>query len=181
MAHIHELIDYTAAALMVHEDRILLIYHKKMNMWLPPGGHIELNEDPEEALIREIEEETGLVEGQFDILGNNPNLIDEFTKCLPQPAFMDIHQINETHRHIGLMWFVKCHTNKVRLEVGAHDNITWFNKDELRTLNPPLRRAILYYCETALEKFVDRCPRCKNNLNGQYSCPCGYGCGNGQS
>ena len=31
--------------------KFLLIKHKKLKKWLQPGGHIELNEDPEEALF----------------------------------------------------------------------------------------------------------------------------------
>ena len=34
--------------------------HKWKNRWTVPGGHIELGEAAEEALKREIEEETGL-------------------------------------------------------------------------------------------------------------------------
>jgi len=37
---------------IVHRDKVLLIYHKYYNEWLPIGGHIELDEDPEEALYR---------------------------------------------------------------------------------------------------------------------------------
>ena len=45
MAHIHEKIDFTVAIFVVHEDRILLIHHRKLNKWLPLGGHIELAAD----------------------------------------------------------------------------------------------------------------------------------------
>ena len=56
MAHIHEKIDFTVAIFVVHDEKILLIHHRKLNKWLPLGGHIELDEDPEQAALREAKE-----------------------------------------------------------------------------------------------------------------------------
>ena len=36
-------------------DTFLLVLHKKMQKWVQPGGHIEMNENPEEASIREFD------------------------------------------------------------------------------------------------------------------------------
>ena len=43
-----------------NNGNFLLMNHKKLGKWVQPGGHIELNEDPEEAAIRETFEETGI-------------------------------------------------------------------------------------------------------------------------
>ncbi len=48
---------YTFTAEHTHT---LLIKHRKLGKWLPPGGHVEPNETPEEAAVREVSEETGL-------------------------------------------------------------------------------------------------------------------------
>jgi 8-oxo-dGTP diphosphatase len=40
--------------------RIFLVFHKKANIWLPPGGHIEPDETPLEAAVRECGEELGI-------------------------------------------------------------------------------------------------------------------------
>ena len=40
--------------------KILLVKHKKYGRWVQPGGHIEHDEFPEEAAVREAYEETGL-------------------------------------------------------------------------------------------------------------------------
>jgi ADP-ribose pyrophosphatase YjhB (NUDIX family) len=69
MPHIHEWMDFTVEAFVVHEHRVLLIDHTQLDKWLPLGGHIELDEDPEQALFREIMEESGL---EVDILSQKP-------------------------------------------------------------------------------------------------------------
>jgi len=45
-----------------NEAMVLLMYNKKLNKWLQPGGHIdnEKLELPYEAAIREVYEETGV-------------------------------------------------------------------------------------------------------------------------
>lgn len=51
---------FTASALIIDNNKVLLVYHKKLNVWLHPGGHVEKNENPDETLLREVKEETGL-------------------------------------------------------------------------------------------------------------------------
>ena len=50
---------FTATGLIIKNDSVLPHLHPKINLWLPPGGHVELNEDPIETVKREIFEETG--------------------------------------------------------------------------------------------------------------------------
>jgi mutator protein MutT len=51
-------------AVLIHEGRVLLIRRGKEPLrgrWVVPGGTVELGETLEQALVREIEEETGLI------------------------------------------------------------------------------------------------------------------------
>ena len=51
----------TATGFVVDGSRILLHWHKRLQQWMPPGGHIEPDDDPVQAVLREIEEETSLL------------------------------------------------------------------------------------------------------------------------
>ena len=60
---------FTVAVFVVHAGRVLLHYHRKLGRWLPPGGHIEDNELPDDAARREVLEETGWRPGPLTSLG----------------------------------------------------------------------------------------------------------------
>jgi 8-oxo-dGTP diphosphatase len=51
---------FSVGVFALHEGRVLLIHHKRLGTWLPPGGEIEPGETPQEAARRELFEETGL-------------------------------------------------------------------------------------------------------------------------
>jgi 8-oxo-dGTP pyrophosphatase MutT (NUDIX family) len=51
---------FTVTAYVLKGHQTLLIYHRKLRKWLPPGGHLEANETPPEGVKREVLEETGL-------------------------------------------------------------------------------------------------------------------------
>ena len=104
MAHIHEKIDFTVAIFVVHAGKVLVIHHKKLDRWLPLGGHIELDEDPEQAALRETKEESGL---DVELIGERPPTTGPGTRALIGPRFLDIHRINETHEHIGMIYFAR--------------------------------------------------------------------------
>ncbi len=54
----------TASALLLHPqgDRCLVLFHRKLQRWLQPGGHVESSDSYStlQAAIREAEEESGL-------------------------------------------------------------------------------------------------------------------------
>lgn len=51
---------FTASAVVIWADHILLVHHKRLSAWVPPGGHIEPGELPHQAAMRETFEETGV-------------------------------------------------------------------------------------------------------------------------
>lgn len=147
MAHIHEKIDFTVAILVVHGGKVLLIHHRKLNKWLPLGGHVELDEDPEQAALRETKEESGL---DVELLGERPPTTEPGTRALIAPRFLDIHRINDTHEHIGMIYLARVTGGDLTLATAEHHDIRWVAEAELDTLRPPMSGAVKWYCRQAL-------------------------------
>jgi 8-oxo-dGTP diphosphatase len=152
MPHIHELMDFTVEAFVVHEQRVLLIYHTQLQKWLPLGGHIELHGDPEQALFREIKEESGL---DVNVLSQKPAQPCEGKKFLYPPAYLDVHPITPTHRHIGLVYFATAASDQVRLAAHEHDAIRWFSEAELQEPALGIQPDVLFYAREALRRAAE--------------------------
>lgn len=152
MAHIHQLIDFTVSAFIVHNNKVLLIDHKKLKMWLPVGGHVELDEDTDQALFREIEEESGLKKSNLSVMSSKgPFLSNHRTKSLWIPNNIDIHKIDEKHKHIGLIYYINSNTDKLTLAVAEHNEIKWLTAKDLKNPKYKINEAILYYSQEALK------------------------------
>lgn len=149
MPHIHEKIDFTVAIFVVHAAKILLIHHRRLNQWLPLGGHIELDEDPEQAALREAREESGL---DVELLGERAPTTSPGTRALITPRFLDIHRITETHEHIGLLYWARPRSGSVQLSPDEHHDIRWCSSAELDALQPSMSAAVKWYCRKAIEE-----------------------------
>lgn len=58
-------------AVLIHEGRVLLIRRGKEPLrgrWVVPGGTVEVGETLEQALVREVQEETGLVVKPMEVV-----------------------------------------------------------------------------------------------------------------
>jgi 8-oxo-dGTP pyrophosphatase MutT (NUDIX family) len=153
MAHIHDKIDFTTCIFVVHEAKVLLIHHRKLDKWLPLGGHIELDEDPEQAALREGKEESGL---DVELLGERPPTTGPGTRSLIAPRFLDIHQITNTHEHIGMIYWARPRNGKLALAADEHHDIRWCSSEELDALQPPMSDAVKWYGRKAIEEISMR-------------------------
>lgn len=155
MAHLYYHKDFTISAYIVYEQRVLLGLHKKKGMWLPLGGHVEPNEDPEEALFREIHEECGLAAGDIEVYGTKAPIGSETVIPLFPPYDMNIHHFSGEHWHIGMIYFARALHHNVRLNADEHTDLRWFSAKKLFTdpspLSAPLPPDVAYYCKNALE------------------------------
>jgi 8-oxo-dGTP pyrophosphatase MutT (NUDIX family) len=159
MAHIHEKIDFTVGIFVVHKSKVLLIHHRNLNKWLPLGGHIELDEDPETAALREAKEESGL---EVELLGERPPTTEAGTRALIAPRFLDIHRITDTHEHIGMIYWACPKRGSGAPAAGPtlapaeHHDIRWCSAADLDTLQPPMSDAVKWYCRAAIREISSR-------------------------
>jgi 8-oxo-dGTP pyrophosphatase MutT (NUDIX family) len=151
MAHIHEKIDFTVAVFIVQDGKVLLVHHRKLNKWLPIGGHIELEEDPEQAALREAREESGF---EVELVGDRPPTTEPGTRALIAPRFLDIHRITETHEHIGMIYWARPKSGSMALAAAEHHDICWRAAGELDSLTPPMSNAVKWYCRKAIEELT---------------------------
>ncbi|MDH4330223.1 MAG: NUDIX domain-containing protein [Candidatus Moranbacteria bacterium] len=152
MPHINELIDYCVETFVVFEDKVLLRYHDKYDMWLSVGGHIELDENPNEAAVREVKEEVGLDVELCDKLLPFKRKDEEYEELIP-PFFLKIHKISDTHRHIGMTYFAKSNSDQV-IDVGREKSggWKWMTKEDIENATD-IDEEIKFYALRALEEL----------------------------
>src|SRR5690606_35022317 len=134
--------DFTVAVFVVHDDRVLLHFHEKLNRWLPPGGHIEPNELPDEAAVREVMEETGVA---CTLLRGSTLAFDDpaLPMQLVTPAGIQLEQIGPNHQHIDLIYYATGEP------ASSMDKVGWFALNELGPLD--LTEEITVRCRLAIE------------------------------
>ena len=120
---------------MVHAGRVLLHYHRKLRRWLPPGGHIEDNELPDEAARREVLEETGV---HIRLMGARGLPIVK-PQQLVVPAGIQVEDIYPGHQHIDLVYFAIADpdsTNSAEIDpqLAASDRVGWYSPVDLAAL-----------------------------------------------
>ncbi|MDB5259459.1 MAG: hypothetical protein JWO73_667, partial [Candidatus Taylorbacteria bacterium] len=147
--HIHEKIDFTVEVFIVYKDKVLLRFHDKYKIWLSVGGHVELNEDPNQAAMREVKEEVGLDVQLTDNLLAFSDSTEQCKELIP-PQFLNIHRINDSHEHITLGYFATASTDVVIPEK-VDDQWKWLTSGELETMD--LRPNIKFYAQKALKEL----------------------------
>ena len=99
---------FTATGFVVHNDGVLLHWHLKVGAWLPPGGHIDDNEDPVQAVLREIREESGV---EAEVVSNAPGLDLTYPTQVPPPFTIMVEDIDDPvagyHQHIDMIYFCR--------------------------------------------------------------------------
>jgi 8-oxo-dGTP pyrophosphatase MutT (NUDIX family) len=137
---------FTATAFIVDsQQRTLLLWHKRLGRWMPPGGHVDPNETPEETARRECKEETGLDveivgESQEDMFAGNPTE----GQMLKKPIALLLEEIPEcpergevAHQHMDFVYLARPldeAQNLTMLEEEAGD-MQWFTREEIEALD----------------------------------------------
>ena len=141
-------IDLTVGACIVSDGKVLLMLHKKLNKWLFPGGHLDSNETPDMAIIREVKEETGLNLKliNFSELNQAPDEIEK----LAVPFHANLHNVGD-HDHYCSYYFGTVNNSNFIKNHESKD-LKWFNIEEIKVLEnlPPSIKQMAIF---AIEKY----------------------------
>jgi 8-oxo-dGTP pyrophosphatase MutT (NUDIX family) len=136
--------DFTVAVFVVCAGKVLLHFHAKLGRWLPPGGHIEPDELPDDAAVREVLEETGVA---ATLVGDRAIDVDAPGQPvqLCRPTGVQLADIRPGHQHIDLVY----------LATGApadpRDGVGWFGPDEWNALG--LTEEVAAWCMLAIDRI----------------------------
>ena len=104
---------------------ILLVEHVNAGLWLPPGGHVEVGEDPFDTAGREIEEELGVV-----------------AEPAAEPLFLTVTEtvgIDAGHVDVSLWFVVELSRDQVlKPDTGEFHSVRWWTRDEIAAAGPGL-------------------------------------------
>lgn len=122
---------FTSTTIIVHDNKALLHLHKKLDIWIPVGGHIDRDELPQEAAIREIKEETGL-----EVKLYNPDKQIHMGDVLQllRPMHILLENINKFHQHIDFVFYATSDSDKLHPQDGETNNLKWFTSEEIKQL-----------------------------------------------
>lgn len=127
----------TASAIITtpQRDKMLLILHHKLQVWLQPGGHQKWNETPWDTAMRECLEETGL-----DISAIHQYKVwDDVVRIIPQPFIIQEQRIpaykdQPEHFHIDSMYLIELPEQPITPET-PETRWAWMTLSEIQSSN----------------------------------------------
>ncbi len=128
---------FVATVYVVNDEAVALHEHDKLEMWLPAGGHIDRDELPHEAALRETREELGL---DVDLVAPRESITSETVESIPQPQHFLLEDINVHengdvgHQHIDFIFYGAAPDRDIEPGRGEQpaEDWTWFSASELR-------------------------------------------------
>ena len=141
---------FTASSYIVDNEKVLLVNHNKLKLWLPAGGHIEANETPDQAAIREAKEETGL-NVEIIRLDKRNTLSYPRTEVLQMPYVITLQNIGD-HHHIDMQYICRIKGSK---NLNGSEECKWFTVTEVKELEN---------CPPEIKEFAEDAIRIVKNL-----------------
>jgi len=135
---------FTVAVFVVRDGKVLLHWHRKLGMWLPPGGHIERDELPDEAAVREVLEETGV---EVELMGERREDVEGPVQ-LHRPAGVQLEDIGPGHQHIDLIYFARPKGSTNIRDEFSTDRVGWYAPEDWDGM--AVNAEVRDWCERAL-------------------------------
>lgn len=119
----------TSTVYVIHEDKVLLHMHKKFNTWFPVGGHLESNELPHTAAIREVKEESGL---DVELINMNSDTYPiGRVERVPSPYAIYYEGIGHEEEYLDFIYIATTTAKNPVSGEGESHTFRWFSLEEL--------------------------------------------------
>ena len=119
----------TASAIVRSDAGVLLHRHKRLGLWLQPGGHIDPGETPPQAAVREVAEETGLDAAH--------------TTDPPRIVHVDVHPGGRGHTHLDVRYLLWTTAVPPRPPQTESQDVAWFPLTAAAAIADPGLRGFL--------------------------------------
>lgn len=119
------------------EPRLLMHMHRKLGKLMPPGGHIELNENPWMAVSHELVEETGYRLEELQLVQPKVRLKSASGITVhPQPFASNTHAVTPEHFHADLDYLLLAEADPTRSPAdGESTDFRWMSAAEIAALD----------------------------------------------
>jgi 8-oxo-dGTP pyrophosphatase MutT (NUDIX family) len=109
-------VHVTSSAIVVGARGVILHKHKRLGIWIQPGGHIDEGEDPADAAVREVLEETGLATTHFS---GGPTIVH-----------VDVHPAPKGHTHLDLRYLLRGPDADPKPPKCESPDVAWFSFED---------------------------------------------------
>jgi len=128
----------TATGIVFNDNKeTLMIFHKKLKKWVFPGGHVDENELPTDAALREVFEETGI---RAKLIPNRLNIDTDDEKIIEMDRpfcmlFMEYVVDENLYTSYDMSFLCQALNTNLKPQIEEIDDIGWFSLEQIKQLN----------------------------------------------